>query len=194
MPAVDIRAREKNLCACRSGDRWFVGWVKARTPPKTRKRRTTMDTTFDAIAQTATTARGTTATTASAPSGRAALWTGRVLSGLSVAFMTFDGAMKVARIAPVVKATAELGYPISTIVPIGITLLACVALYLIPRTAILGAVLLTGYLGGAVATHVRVGDPLLSHVLFPIYVAALTWGGLYLRDRRTRALLARRAA
>lgn len=139
-----------------------------------------MDTTFNAVATTVN-------------PRRAAVWTGRVLSGLMVAFLLFDAAAKLARVEAVVKGTAELGYPIATIVPIGIVLLACVALYLIPRTAILGAVLLTGYLGGAIATHVRVSNPLLSHTLFPIYVAALIWGGLYLRDLRTRALLARRA-
>jgi ABC-type transport system involved in cytochrome c biogenesis permease component len=76
--------------------------------------------------------------------------------------------------------------------PIGLILLVCVVVYLIPRTAVLGAVLLTGYLGGAVATHVRVGDPLLSHTFFPIYFAVLIWGGLYLRDRRVHAAIARR--
>ena len=130
---------------------------------------------------------------ASVSPGRAARWTGRIMSGLTVAFLAFDAAAKLARLEPVVKGTAELGYPIATIVPIGVVLLTCVVLYLIPRTAILGAVLLTGYLGGAIATHVRVGHPLASHVLFPIYVAAFVWGGLYLRDRRARALLARRA-
>jgi hypothetical protein len=83
----------------------------------------------------------------------------------------------------------ELGYPADSILTFGLVELACVALYMIPRTAVLGAVLLTGYLGGAIATHVRVGNPLFSHVLFPTYVAALIWGGLYLRDARLRAVL-----
>ena len=144
-----------------------------------------MDTTFNAVATLPAAA-----TTARARTGRAALWTGRAMSGLMAAFLILDGAMKLARLDVVVKGTVELGYPIASIVPIGIILLTCVALYLIPRTAILGAVLLTGYLGGAIATHVRVSAPLVSHTLFPIYVAALIWGGLYLRDRRVRALLA----
>ena len=80
-----------------------------------------------------------------------------------------------------------------TIVPLGVVLAACLALYLIPRTAIVGAVFLTGYLGGAIATHVRVGNPLASHVLFPVYVATLVWGGLYLRDARARALIGPRS-
>jgi hypothetical protein len=156
-----------------------------------------MDTTVNAVATlpaapTATTTT-TTKTTTRRSSGRAAVWTGRVMSGLMVAFLGLDAAMKLARLDVVVKGTVELGYPIASIVPIGIILLTCVALYLIPRTAILGAVLLTGYLGGAIATHVRVAAPLLSHTLFPIYVAALIWGGLYLRDGRARALLAPRA-
>jgi hypothetical protein len=96
--------------------------------------------------------------------------------------------MKLAKAAPVLEASARIGYPEATVRPIGITLLACVALYLIPRTAVLGAVLLTGFLGGAIATHVRLEDPLFSHTLFPVYVAALVWGGLYLRDDRARRL------
>ena len=82
-----------------------------------------------------------------------------------------------------------LGWPVSLAIPLGILLLSCLALYAIPRTAVLGAILLTGYLGGAVATHVRVADPLFSHVLFPVYVGAMLWGGLYLRDARLRALI-----
>jgi len=145
--------------------------------------------TANAIATTTTRA-----TRESVSPGRAARWAGRIMCGLPAAFLIFDAAMKLARLAPVVKGTVELGYPIATIVPIGVILLACVVLYLIPRTAILGAVLLTGYLGGAIATHLRVSNPLLTHTLFPIYVAALIWGGLYLRDRRVRALLARPTA
>lgn len=117
------------------------------------------------------------------------VWIGRVLSGLTVLFLTFDGAMKLVQHPEVIKGAAQLGYPVSSMVPIGLALLACVALYLFPRTAILGAVLLTGYLGGAVATHVRIGNPLFSHVLFPTYVAALAWAGLYLRDSRVQRLL-----
>jgi len=118
-------------------------------------------------------------------------WTGRVLSGLVVLFLLFDGVMKLVKPAFVVSATTELGYPESTIVPIGILLLVGLALYVVPRTAILGAIWLTGYLGGAIATHVRVGSPLVGFTLFPVYVAALLWGGLALRDLRVRALVAR---
>ena len=115
--------------------------------------------------------------------------TGRVLSGLAVGFLIFDSVGKLLRVQPVVEGTAGLGYPVSVIFPLGVTLLTCVLVYLVPRTAVFGAVLLTGYLGGAVATHVRVGSPLFSHVLFPTYVAALVWGGLLLRDRRLRLFL-----
>ena len=99
-----------------------------------------------------------------------------------------DGAMKLIKPAPVVEATVRLGYPESVIQSLGIVLLVCTILYAIPRTSILGAILLTGYLGGAVAANVRVGNPLFSHTLFPVYVALLVWGGLYLRDRRLRRL------
>jgi hypothetical protein len=114
---------------------------------------------------------------------------GRIISGLAVAFLIFDSVGKLLRVQPVVEGAAGLGYPVGVIVPLGVTLLTCVLVYLVPRTAVLGAVLLTGYLGGAVATHVRVGSPLISHVLFPTYLAALLWGGLVLRDRRLREFL-----
>jgi hypothetical protein len=87
------------------------------------------------------------------------------------------------------EGTAQLGYPEAVIQPIGAILLVCVVAYAIPRTSILGAVLLTGYMGGAIATHVRVGSPLMTHELFPVYVAALFWGGLFLRDERLRSVL-----
>ncbi len=116
-------------------------------------------------------------------------WTGLALSGIAVLFLLFDSLGKLLKVAPVVEGTAQLGYPESAIVPIGIILLVCVATYAVPRTAILGAVLLTGYMGGAIATHVRVGSPLLTHVLFPVYVSVLVWLGLYLRDSRIRAAL-----
>jgi hypothetical protein len=88
------------------------------------------------------------------------------------------------------QGTIQLGYPTSAVLPLGIVQLICLAVYLFPRTSVLGAVLWTGYLGGAIATHVRVGDPLFSHVLFPVYVAALLWGGLWLRDETLREVLA----
>ena len=86
---------------------------------------------------------------------------------------------------------SELRAPGATTVPLGVLLGACLALYLVPRTAVLGAVLMTGYLGGAIATHLRIGDPLFSHTLFPIYIGAMLWGGLYLRDARVRAAVQR---
>ena len=118
-----------------------------------------------------------------------ALWTGRVLSTITGLLLGFDALMKLLRIAPVMKASMELGYPTYAVFGIGVVLALCVALYAIPRTSLLGALLLTGYLGGAIATHVRVGDPLWTHTLFPIYVAAMVWGGLVLRDQRLRAFL-----
>jgi hypothetical protein len=120
---------------------------------------------------------------------RAARWTGRVLSGLPAAFLLLDAVMKFVKPEPVLKGTVELGFSESVIVPLGVVLLASTLLYVVPRTAVLGAILLTGYLGGAVCTHVRVGNPLFSHVLFPVYLGVLLWLGLYLRDRRVRALL-----
>jgi hypothetical protein len=121
------------------------------------------------------------------------LWTSRILSGLVVLFLIFDGVTKLITIKPVVEGMQKLGYPIPLAPVIGAILLVCVVLYVIPRTAPLGAILLTGYLGGAVASQLRVGMPLLGYTLFPIYVAALAWGGLYLRDSRVRALIAPRA-
>jgi len=106
-----------------------------------------------------------------------------------VLFLLFDAIIKLIKTRPVVEAFTNLGYPPDLAVPIGIVLLVCVALYVIPQTSVLGAIFLTGYLGGAVATHVRVGDPLISHVLFPTYVAAMIWGGLFFREDRLRALL-----
>jgi hypothetical protein len=88
-----------------------------------------------------------------------------------------------------VEATIQLGYPENVILGIGVVLLVCVLLYVIPNNSILGAILLTGYLGGAIATHVRVGNPLFSHTLFPVYIALLIWGGLFLREDRLRALI-----
>jgi DoxX-like protein len=124
-----------------------------------------------------------------APVSQKSLWIGRIVSAVPALFLLLDGVMKLVKPALVVDATVKLGYTESTIVPIGIVLLICVALYLIPLTSVLGAILLTGYLGGAVATHVRVGDPLFTHTLFPVYFGVLIWLGLYLRDRRLRALI-----
>jgi hypothetical protein len=125
---------------------------------------------------------------------RRALRTGQVLSGLAMAFLAVDAAGKLLRPAPVVEGTVQLGYPESVIVWLGVIQVVCLVTYLVPRTAVLGALLWTGYLGGAIATHVRVGSPLFTHTLFPIYVAALLWLGLWLRDPGVRALLPLRAA
>ena len=117
-----------------------------------------------------------------------ALWAGRIISTLPSLFLLIDGIMKLVKPRVVVEATAQLGYPESVIVGIGIVLLACTILYLIPRTAIFGAILLTGYLGGAVATHVRISGPLFN-IVFPVILGAMLWGGLYLRDQRVRSLV-----
>jgi hypothetical protein len=119
------------------------------------------------------------------------LWAGRIMSGLAILFLLFDAIIKFVKPAPapVAQAFSQLGYPAGLAANIGIILLVCVVVYAIPRTSILGAILLTGYLGGAIASHVRVGNPLFSHVLFPTYVALLIWGGLYLRDDRLRTLI-----
>ena len=114
---------------------------------------------------------------------------GYVLTGLVAAFLTFDTVMKLLQLAPAVQGTTELGYPAGTVVAIGAIKLVCLVLYLVPRTSVLGALVLTGYLGGAIATHVRIGSPLPTHTLFPIYVALMVWGGLYLREGRLRELL-----
>ena len=123
-----------------------------------------------------------------APVSKARLWAGRIIGGLPALFLLVDGIMKLIKPAPVVEATVKLGYPESVIFSLGIVLLACTVLYLIPRTAILGAILLTGYLGGAVATHIRAGEGLFS-VLFPVFFGVLLWLGLYLRDERLRTLI-----
>jgi len=118
---------------------------------------------------------------------------GRILSGIAVLFLLFDAAMKVFKLPAAVDGTVQLGYPAGVLVPLGIIQIVCLILYLIPRVSPVGTVLWTGYLGGAVATHVRLGNPLFTHVLFPTYEAALLWVGLWLRDPRVRALLTPRA-
>ena len=117
---------------------------------------------------------------------RPALWSGWILGGLTAGLLVLDSIGKLLEVDAVVKGTAELGYSPKVVFSLGIILLACVLAYLVPRTSTVGAVLLTGYLGGAIATHVRVGSPLLTHTLFPTYVAALLWGSLLLRDPRLR--------
>lgn len=123
------------------------------------------------------------------PTASKTLWGGRVLSALAILFLLFDSVIKVLKVSVAVEGTVQLGYPEGVVVSIGIIELVCLALYVIPRTSVLGAILFTGYLGGAIATHVRIGSPLVTHTLFPIYVAALIWGGLILREDRLRALI-----
>lgn len=119
------------------------------------------------------------------------VWVGRALSGLVVIFLLLDAGIHVTVPQPVVEAMNHLGYPLASARAIGVLELACLVLYLIPATAPIGAVLLTGLLGGAVAAHVRVGDPFFETYLFPVIIGALIWGGLALRDARVRALFQR---
>ena len=114
---------------------------------------------------------------------------GWTLSGLAILFMLFDAASKIGLERHVIQATTGIGYPLESIRPLGVTLLLCTVLYAIPRTATLGAILLTGYLGGAVASKVRIEDPVFSSMLFGVYLGILLWAGLYLRDPRLRRLI-----
>ena len=116
-------------------------------------------------------------------------WIGRVLSALAILFLLFDCVIKVLQLPVAVEGTTQLGYPATVVLGIGVVELVCLVLYVIPQTSVFGAILFTGYLGGTIATHVRIGSPLFSHVLFPIYVAALIWGGLYAREDRLRSLI-----
>ncbi|MGA7118481.1 MAG: DoxX family protein [Polyangiaceae bacterium] len=122
---------------------------------------------------------------ATARSATAKTWTARLLGSLLVLFLLVDGTGKVLRLAPYVEGTARVGYAASCLVPLGLVLIACTILYVVPRTAVLGAVLLTGYLGGATATHVRMGEPFF----FPVVFGVLLWACLYVRDARVRTLL-----
>src|SRR3954451_18233663 len=121
-------------------------------------------------------------------SSTTALWAGRIISALAVLFLIFDSVIKVLKLAPAVEATTQLGYPESLVIAIGILELACLAVYVFPRTAVLGAILLTGYLGGAIATNLRAGAPAFN-IVFPLIIGALVWGGLFLREARLRALV-----
>lgn len=125
-------------------------------------------------------------TTTPSSATRWAAWT---LRGLGVAFMTFDVAIKLLQLPMAIEGTTVLGYQASAVFTIGLIQLLCLVLYVVPATSVFGAVLFTGYLGGAIATHLRLGNPLFSHVLFPIYVALFLWGGLYLQEPRLRALM-----
>src|SRR5574338_1275292 len=117
------------------------------------------------------------------------LWAGRILSGLVVVFLLLDAVGKLLRIAPVVEGTIRMGYAESAVFTLGVLLLVGVVLYVIARTSLVGAIYLTAFLGGAFATHFRVGSPLFTHILFSVYVAAFLWGGLALRDPRLLSLL-----
>jgi hypothetical protein len=119
------------------------------------------------------------------PVSKAALWTGRVLSALPVLMLLFSASMKFSSSPDLAKGFEHLGWPVRLASGLGILEIACTLLYVIPRTAVTGAILVTGYLGGAIATHVRIGDAVYLHIVFIV----LVWGGLYLRDPRLRALL-----
>ncbi|MEA2909480.1 MAG: hypothetical protein QOJ15_1561 [Bradyrhizobium sp.] len=126
-----------------------------------------------------------------APVSRPALWLGRVLSGLVIVFMLFDGAIKLVPWPVVTETMDRIGYGSSETLArtLGVITMACTLLYAIPPTSIVGAILLTGYLGGAMASHLRIGSPLLSHTLFGLYLGLMVWGGLWLRDRNLRTLI-----
>jgi hypothetical protein len=122
--------------------------------------------------------------------GRGMVLAGRIVSGFAALFLLVDGVLRTVRFAPYVEGTVQFGYPQHLATPIGVVLTVCTLLYLVPRTAVLGAILLTGYLGGATASHVRVEDP---NFLFAAVVGVLVWAGLYLREPRLRALIPFRA-
>ena len=123
-----------------------------------------------------------------APVSKGTLWAGRVVTALPALFLLIDGGAKLFKPAPVIEATTQLGYSENVIVPIGIVLVVCTILYLIPKTSVLGAILVTGFLGGAVATHVRAGTGAFS-IVFPVILGSLLWLGLYLRNRSLRLLV-----
>lgn len=123
---------------------------------------------------------------ASAPAWPRSRWPGRISRGLATLFLSFDASIKVLGLVPATQGTEQLGYPMTAVFAIGVVELVCVIASIVPRTAVLGAILITGFLGGAVATHVRVESPLFSHTLFPIYVATLLWAGLWLNDENLR--------
>ena len=116
-------------------------------------------------------------------------WAGRIVSGIAALALFADSFGKLVQAQPVIEGTLALGYPRDSVFTLGVVLFICVVLYVIPKTSVLGAILLTAYLGGAVATHVRVESPLFTHILVPTYVAAFIWGGLMLRDSRVRVAL-----
>lgn len=122
------------------------------------------------------------------PISNAELWTGRILSGLIVVFLLFDGAIKLIPLDVVIETSRQLGIPTNLAFTLGVLTLTGTLLYAYPKTSVLGAILLTGYLGGAIYVHVQAGSPLFSHTLFGVYLGILLWGGLYLRDERLRLI------
>ncbi len=124
-----------------------------------------------------------------APVSKTMLWAGRIISTLVVLFLLFDSLIKVMKLPPAIEGTTRLGYPESLVFGLGLLELICVVLYVIPRTSIFGAILLTGYLGGAVATNLRAGNPLFTYILAPVYFGVLIWAGLFFRDSQLRALI-----
>ncbi len=134
------------------------------------------------------------ATIATYTESKAMIWTGRVMSGVVILFLLFDGAIKLIPLDVVTETSRELGIPTDLARTLGVLTLICTVLYAIPLTSVLGAVLMTGYLGGAIYVHMSNGSPLLSHTLFGIYLALLMWGGLYLRDPQLRAIFPFRRA
>lgn len=137
-----------------------------------------------------TTTTATMGTTAINSESKAKLWTGRIMAGLVIAFMLMDSIFKLIPNEMVTAGTVELGYQAHHIPVLGILGLISIVLFTLPRTSILGAILLTGYFGGAIATHVRLDNPLFTHILFPVYLGLLAWGSLYLRNEKLRKLIA----
>ncbi|GAA3409183.1 DoxX family protein [Paenibacillus hodogayensis] len=123
------------------------------------------------------------------PISRGRRWTAWILSGLVIVFMLFDSITKLFKAGPVVEGTLSLGYAEHHVAVIGVLGLISILLYAFPRTSVLGALLLTAYWGGAIATHVRLDSPLFSHILFSVYLGILAWGGLWLRDETVRNLI-----
>jgi len=137
-----------------------------------------------------TTTTATMGTTAINSESKAKLWTGRIMAGLVIAFMLMDSIFKLIPNEMVTASTVELGFQTHHIPVLGILGLTSIVLFTLPRTSILGAILLTGYFGGAIATHVRLDNPLFTHILFPVYLGLLVWGSLYLRNEKLRKLIA----
>jgi hypothetical protein len=125
------------------------------------------------------------------PVSKVGVWSGRIVTAVVILFMIVDGGIKVLKLAPAVEGTTRLGYPVGLVLPIGVVALACTLLYAIPKSSILGAILLTGYMGGATATQVRLENPWF---FFPVVIGALAWLGIFLRDQRLRNLIPLRAS